>query len=169
MFGMGTQMSLKDFAGVLKMPWGVVVAVASQFTVMPLVGWGLTKVFPMDNEIAAGVILIGCCSSGLASNVMCYIAKANLALSITATSITTLIAPVMTPMWMKILAGELVEVKFANMMIEITKIVIVPIGAALLHDYLKFASPVGRRNVRVLAAAGFAWGLFLVLGGWTWL
>ena len=169
MFGMGTQMSLKDFTGVLKMPWGVVVAVVSQFTVMPLVGWGLTKIFPMENEIAAGVILIGCCSSGLASNVMCYIAKANLALSITATSITTLLAPVMTPMWMKILAGELVEIKFANMMIEITKIVIVPIGAALLHDYLKHASPAGCRRVHALAAVGFGWALFLVLGGWTWL
>jgi BASS family bile acid:Na+ symporter len=169
MFGMGTQMSLKDFAGVLKMPWGVVVAVVSQFTVMPLVGWGLTKLFPMENEIAAGVILIGCCSSGLASNVMCYIAKANLALSITATSITTLLAPVMTPMWMKLLAGELVEVKFANMMIEITKIVLVPIGAALLHDYLKHAAPAARRRVLGVAAAGFGWGVFLALGGWAWL
>ena len=169
MFGMGTQMSVKDFAGVMKMPWGVVVAVVGQFTIMPLVGWSLTKIFHLPDEIAAGVILIGCCSSGLASNVMCYIAKANLALSITATSITTMLAPVMTPMWMGLLAGTLIEIKFFNMMVEIVKIVIVPIGATMLHDYLKFAGPRGRGTVYTFAAIGAAWLSFLVLGGWGWL
>lgn len=144
MFGMGTQMRLKDFVGVLKIPGGVVVAVGCQFLIMPLTGWLLTRFFPLPDEIAAGVILIGCCSSGLASNVMCYIAKANLALSITATSVTTLLSPLMTPLWMKLLADELVEVSFLGMMAEIIKIVIVPIGAAMIHDYLKTASPAGR-------------------------
>lgn len=163
MFGMGMQMSLKDFVGVMRMPWGVVVAVACQFLVMPLSGYALIHLFPLPDEIAAGVILIGSCSSGLASNVMCYIARANLALSITATSITTLIAPIMTPLWMKLLAGQLVEVKFTNMMIEIVKIVIVPIGAALIHDYLKHAAPgVARRFVvaQVVCAVA-AVGLFV--------
>lgn len=166
MFGMGTQMSLKDFAGVIRMPWGVVIAVAGQFTIMPLVGWGLTKLVPLPDEIAAGVILIGACSSGLASNVMCYLARANLALSITATSITTLIAPVMTPLWMKVLAGTLVEVKFFVMMVEIVKIVIVPVGATMLHDYLKHASPRGRRIVHASALAAAAWLAVLALAGW---
>lgn len=161
MFGMGTQMSLKDFVGVMKMPWGVVVAVACQFLVMPLSGWILTKFFPLPDEIAAGVILIGCCSSGLASNVMCYIARANLALSITATSITTLIAPLMTPLWMKVLAGRLVEVHFLGMMTEIIKIVIVPIAAAMIHDYLKHASPAARR--RLVWAQGFCGAAVVVL------
>jgi BASS family bile acid:Na+ symporter len=167
MFGMGTQMSLKDFVGVIKMPWGVLVAVACQFLVMPLTGFLLTRIFPLPDEIAAGVILIGCCSSGLASNVMCYIAKANLALSITATSLTTLIAPVMTPLWMKILAGRLVEVHFLGMMSEIIKIVIVPIGAALLHDYLVHA-PIGRRRwvFGFAVVAAILLGV-LALGGWT--
>lgn len=166
MFGMGTQMSLKDFAGVLKMPWGVLIAVAGQFTIMPLVGWGLTKVFRFPDEIAAGVILIGACSSGLASNVMCYIAKANLALSITATSVTTLLAPLMTPLWMKLLAGTLVEVKFVNMMVEIVKIVIVPVGASMLHDYLKHASPRGRRTTAMLAIAAALTLVGMAAGGW---
>ncbi len=153
MFGMGTQMSVKDFAGVAKMPYGVLIAVASQFTVMPLVGWGLTQIFTLPDEVAAGVILIGACSSGLASNVMCYIAKANLALSITATAVTTLIAPLMTPMWMNILAGRLIEgMSFLSMMMEIIKIVIVPIVAALLGDYLLHVSPAARK--RWLIAAG---------------
>ncbi|HEY0946554.1 MAG TPA: bile acid:sodium symporter family protein [Opitutaceae bacterium] len=169
MFGMGTQMKLRDFAGIAKMPWGVVVAVFCQFTIMPLVGFALTRLFSFPDEIAAGIILIGCCSSGLASNVMAYLAGANLALSITATAITTMLAPLMTPLWMKLLAGALVEVSFLNMMAEIVKIVLVPIGAALLHDYLNHASPRGRRRVLVLAAAGAVWLLFLLSGGWAWL
>jgi bile acid:Na+ symporter, BASS family len=169
MFGMGTQMSLKDFLGVMKMPWGVVVAVLGQFTIMPIVGWTLTRVFHLPDEIAAGVILVGCCSSGLASNVMCYVAKANLALSITATSITTMLAPFMTPMWMKLLAGTLVDVSFFGMMVDIVKIVLVPIGATMLHDYLKSASPRGRLIVHSLAGLGAAWAGFLSLGGFAWL
>src|SRR5262249_3854183 len=90
MFGMGTQMSLKDFAGVVRMPQGVLVGVICHFSVMPLVGLGLTKLFQFPPEIAAGIILIGSCSSGLASNVMAYIARANLALSVTVTAITTM-------------------------------------------------------------------------------
>lgn len=165
MFGMGTQMSLRDFVGVIKMPWGVIVAVGSQFLIMPLSGWVLTKLFPLPDEIAAGVILIGCCSSGLASNVMCFIAKANLALSITATAITTLIAPIMTPLWMKVLAGRLVDVRFTPMMVEIIKIVIVPIGAALLHDYLKTASAQARRNVGIGAGVAAVGVGLVALGG----
>jgi bile acid:Na+ symporter, BASS family len=169
MFGMGTQMSLKDFTGVAKSPRGVLVGIVCHFSVMPLVGLALTKIFHFEPEIAAGIILIGSCSSGLASNVMAYIAKSNLALSVTVTAITTMIAPLMTPLWMKLLAGTLVEVSFFKMMMEIIKIVLVPIGAALLHDYLKQASAPGRRIVLATAGVGAAWILFLALGGWAWI
>jgi BASS family bile acid:Na+ symporter len=167
MFGMGTQMSLKDFVGVAKSPRGVLIGIVCHFSVMPLVGLALTKMFHFQPEIAAGIILIGSCSSGLASNVMAYIAKSNLALSVTVTAITTMIAPIMTPLWMKLLAGTLVQVSFFNMMIEIVKIVLVPIGAALLHDYLKSASARGRLAVWGIAAVGLAWLAYLILGGWT--
>jgi BASS family bile acid:Na+ symporter len=169
MFGMGTQMSLKDFAGVAKSPRGVFIGIFCHFTVMPLVGLALTKIFHFPPEIAAGIILIGSCSSGLASNVMAYIARSNLALSVTVTAITTMIAPIMTPLWMKLLAGTLVEVSFVKMMIEIIKIVLVPIGAALIHDYLKHALPRGRRIVLALAAFAAAWIAFLIFGGWGFL
>jgi BASS family bile acid:Na+ symporter len=169
MFGMGTQMKLRDFAGVLKMPWGVLVGIAGQFTIMPLVGWTLTRLFPFPNEVAAGIVLIGSCSSGLASNVMTYIARANLPLSITVTALTTLLAPVMTPLWMKLLAGTLVEVKFLSLMLEIIKIVLVPVGAALLHDYLKWASAGARRGVMGTAGFGALWLAGLLLGGWGWM
>src|ERR1700733_2163274 len=169
MFGMGTQMSLHDFAGVAKAPRGVLVGIVCHFSVMPLVGLALTKIFAFPPEIAAGVILIGSCSSGLASNVMAFMAKSNLALSVTVTAVTTMLAPVMTPLWMKLLAGTLVEVKFFNMMVEIIKIVLVPIGAALLHDYLKHASPRGRKIVCAIAGFAAAWMIFLVCGGWEFL
>ena len=169
MFGMGTQMSLKDFSGVAKSPRGVLVGIVCHFSVMPLVGFALVKMFHFQPEIAAGIILIGSCSSGLASNVMAYIAKSNLALSVTVTAVTTMLAPIMTPLWMKLLAGQFIEVKFFNMMLEIIKIVLVPIGAALLHDYLKHASPRGRNVVRAIAAFGAAWLAFLVCGGWSWI
>lgn len=168
MFGMGTQMSVKDFAGVVKTPRGVLVGIVCHFSIMPMVGLALTKIFSFPPEIAAGIILIGSCSSGLASNVMAYLARANLALSVTVTAITTLVAPLMTPLLMKSLAGTLVEVKFLNMMLEIIKIVIVPIGAALLHDYLKsIAGARERRVVYGVAAAGAAWLACLALGGWS--
>lgn len=169
MFGMGTQMSIKDFAGVAKSPRGVFVGILCHFSVMPLVGLALTKIFGFPPEIAAGVILIGSCSSGLASNVMAFIAKSNLALSVTVTAITTMIAPIMTPLWMKLLAGTMVPVSFFKMMVDIIKIILVPIGAALLHDYLKRASPPGRKIVNVLTVFAAAWMFFLLFGGWGFL
>jgi BASS family bile acid:Na+ symporter len=169
MFGMGTQMSVKDFAGVAKSPRGVFVGIVCHFSVMPLVGLALTKIFRFPPEIAAGVILIGSCSSGLASNVMAFMAKSNLALSVTVTAITTMIAPIMTPLWMKLLVDATVPVSFFNLMVEIIKIVVVPIGAALLHDYLKYASPCGRKVVYGIAAFAAAWMAFLIFGGWDYM
>ena len=136
MFGMGTSMSLKDFAGVVKTPKGVIIGVLSQFLIMPLLGFTLATVTNFPAEIAAGIILIGCSPSGLASNVMSYLAKANLALSITITSITTLLAPFVTPVLMKFLAGALVEIDILKMMWDIIKMIIIPIGAGLVFNKL---------------------------------
>jgi BASS family bile acid:Na+ symporter len=174
MFGMGTQMSLHDFAGVAKSPRGVFVGIFCHFTVMPLVGLALTKIFRFPPEIAAGVILIGSCSSGLASNVMAYIAKSNLALSVTVTAVTTMIAPIMTPLWMKLLAGSVFNdaknpYGVSNMIMDIVKIVLVPIGAALIHDFLKHASPRGRKIVLGIAFFAAVWLGFLIFGGWQFL
>jgi BASS family bile acid:Na+ symporter len=170
MFGMGTQMSVKDFAGVAKSPRGVFVGIVCHFSVMPLVGLALTKIFAFPPEIAAGVILIGSCSSGLASNVMAFMAKSNLALSVTVTAITTMIAPIMTPLWMKWLTDtKEVPVSFFNMMVDIIKIVLVPIGAALLHDYLKYASARGRKIVYAMTVIAAGWIAILILDGWNFL
>lgn len=164
MFGMGTQMRLSDLSNLGHMSYGVVIGVVLQFTIMPLVGYGLAVGFGFPPEIAAGIVLIGSCSSGLASNVMSYLAKANLTLSVTLTAIGTLTAPLTTPLWMKLLAGRMVPIDFVGMMLDIIKLVIVPIGAALLHDYLKHASPRGRRIVVALAVAGAVWLVALAFG-----
>jgi BASS family bile acid:Na+ symporter len=136
MFGMGTSMSLKDFAGVFKMPKGVLIGLLCQFTIMPVIGLGLAILSGLPKEVAAGILLVGCSPSGLASNVMAYISGANLALSLTLTAVATLLAPVVTPFLMKILAGELVPIDFWAMQWSIVKIVIIPIVAGLLFNRL---------------------------------
>jgi BASS family bile acid:Na+ symporter len=110
--------------------------VFSHFLIMPLLGYTLAKLSHFPPEIAAGMILIGCSPNGLASNVISYLAKANLALSITITAVSTLLAPLMTPLLMKWLGGELVEVKVLTMMFEILQMVIIPIGAGLVFNKL---------------------------------
>ncbi len=135
MFGVGSTMGLSDFMGVVKMPKGVFVGIACQFTIMPLVGFSLAKIFGFPPEIAAGIILVGSVPCGLASNVMSYIANANVALSVTLTAVATLMAPVVTPFLMQSLAGEYVKVEFAAMMWDITKIVIIPVGAGLMFNH----------------------------------
>ena len=136
MFGMGTELSLKDFANVLKMPKGIIVGIVCHYTIMPLVGFAVSRLFNFPPEIAAGIILVGCCPSGLASNVMCYLAKANLALSVSVTTISTLLAPFLTPLLMRLLAGDLIEVDLGAMVWDITKIVILPIVLGLGFHYL---------------------------------
>lgn len=163
MFGMGTHMSLKDFSGLASTGKGVLVGLFCHFSIMPLMGLLLTRVFHFEAEIAAGIILIGSCSSGLASNVMVYLAKANLVLSVIVTAMATLVAPLLTPLLMQTLAGTLIEVKFIDMMMEIIKIVLVPIGAALMHDYLKSANASSRKRIHWLAVFAAIWIALVVL------
>ena len=136
MFGMGASLSFGDFARAVKMPKAVLVGMLLQFSVMPLAGWSIAHVFGFDPEVAAGVILIGSCSGGVASNVMAYLARANVALSVTMTACSTLLAPLLTPTAMKLLAGRLVPIPFMGMMISIIKMIILPIVAGLIANWL---------------------------------
>ncbi len=134
MFGMGTTLSLQDFTRVLAMPRAVVIGMVLQFAVMPLAGAGLAMAFGFEPEVAAGVVLIGSCPGGVASNVMTYIARGNVALSVTMTACSTLASPLMTPLMMRLLAGQYIEIDFVAMMLTIIKIVIVPIAAGLVAN-----------------------------------
>jgi len=136
MFGMGTELSLKDFANVIRMPKGILVGVTCHYLIMPLVGLGIASVFNFPNEIAGGIILVGCCPSGLASNVMSYLARANLALSVSVTTVSTLLAPFLTPFLLQWLGGGFVQIDFWGMVWDIMKIVIIPIIAGLGFHYM---------------------------------
>ena len=169
MFGMGTQMSVRDFLNVARMPYGVVVGLFSQLLIMPFLGYTLARTFAFPPEIGAGLILIGSCSSGLASSVMTYLAKGNLALSITLTAITTAAAPILTPLWMRLLASSMIEVDAVKMSLDIVKMVLVPISAAFINDFLSS----GGRRLRLFVWCCFAvsglWLIALMLGGWSWM
>jgi BASS family bile acid:Na+ symporter len=136
MFGMGTSLSVADFARVARMPRPVFICMFLQFTVMPLTGYVLARVFAFEPQVAAGVVLIGACSAGVASNVMVYLAKGSIALSVTMTTCSTLLAPVMTPFAMKVLAGQYVPISFIDMMVEIIQMIILPIFGGLLFNKL---------------------------------
>jgi len=135
MFGMGTGLKWADFEQVVKTPKSIGLGIISQYTIMPLAALCITWLFGFPPEIAAGIILVGSCPSGLASNVMSYLAGANLALSVSVTVMVTLLSPVMTPLWMKVLAGQFVEVALWQMMWDIIQIVILPIIAGLVFNH----------------------------------
>lgn len=157
MFGMGTGLSVRDFARVVKMPKGVVVGVLCHYMVMPPVAFAITRIFDFPSEVAAGIILIGSCPNGLASNVMTYLARANLALSVTLTAISTLMAPLMTPLFMQWLAGEYVAIGFWDMAWDITKIVIIPvIGGLLFNHFLHGKAKWLDDTMPLLSMAGIA-------------
>jgi len=137
MFGMGTKLSLKDFKEELAKPKGILIGSIMAFTIMPLLGLFVAKAFRFPPEIAVGVILIGACPGGAASNVMAFLARGNVALSVSVTTITTLLTPIVTPALMKLLAGELIEISFLKMMFSSFNLIIVPISAGLIsHNIL---------------------------------
>ena len=136
MFGMGTELSLKDFSRIVQMPKGVIVGVMCHYIIMPMVGFGVAHMFNFPPEIAAGIILVGCCPSGLASNVMCYLSRGNLALSVSVTTVSTLVAPLLTPLLMRLLGGSLIEIHFLDMVWEMVKMVVLPVALGVLVHYL---------------------------------
>ena len=157
MFGMGTSMSIKDFAQIGKMPKGVLIGLVCQFSIMPLIGFGLATASGLPPEIAAGIILVGCSPSGLASNVMAYISGANLALSLTLTAVSTLLAPFITPFYMSLFADQLVPIDTMAMFLSISKIVILPIIAGLLFNRLLHGRfPIIDRAMPKLSMLGIA-------------
>jgi BASS family bile acid:Na+ symporter len=154
MFGMGTTLSVADFGRVFKMPWPVLVGFVLQFSVMPLTGLVLAKVFGFQAEVAAGVVLIGSCPGGVASNLMTYLAGGNVALSVTMTSCSTLVSPLMTPFLMDKLAGQFIEINFLAMMFGIINMIIVPIVAGLIANRILYSRHKAFGRGSVLALIG---------------
>lgn len=136
MFGMGLTLKPADFKIVFQRPKDVLIGCLAQFTVMPLVAWLLTKVFALPSELALGVILVGCCPGGTASNVITYLAKGDLALSVGMTATSTILAPLLTPLLVWLMAGTFVDVDTVGMLLSILYVVIAPIVGGFIIQKL---------------------------------
>ncbi len=136
MFGMGLTLNLQDFKIVFSRPRDVIIGCLAQFTVMPLLAWGLSRLFSLDEALALGVILVGCCPGGTASNVITYLAKGDLALSVGMTGVSTLLAPFLTPLLTWALAGKSVNVDVVGMLLSILWVVILPIAIGLIVKWI---------------------------------
>ena len=134
MFGMGLTLSPQDFRIVFSRPKDIIIGCLAQFTVMPLLALGLSWAFALPKELALGVILVGCCPGGTASNVITYLAKGDLALSVGMTATSTLLAPLLTPLLVWLLAGTMVEVDTIGMLLSIVYVVIAPIVVGLIFQ-----------------------------------
>ena len=127
MFGMGLTLSVDDFKGIVKAPKSVFIGVLAQYTIMPLLAFALANLFQLPPEVAVGVILVGCCPGGTASNVMTFLAKGNTALSVTVTAVSTILAPIMTPSLTLLFASKWLPVSAGDMFLSIVQIVLIPI------------------------------------------
>jgi len=148
MLGMGLTLSLDDFRRVGDIPGAVAAGVAAQYLFMPLLGWASATLFALPTPLAVGVILVGCCPGGTASNVVCFLARANVALSVVLTTVSTFVAIVMTPLLTQWLAGTLVEVDGWGLFVSTLQVILLPVGAGLLLNHI---AP--RAVARVLPAA----------------
>ncbi len=142
MFGMGLTLKPSDFAVVIKHPKDIIIGCLSQFTIMPLLAFGLGKIFGLETGLLAGVILVGTCPGGTASNVITYLSKGDVALSVGMTGVNTLLAPVLTPAITYLLLKTSVHVDVLSMFLSIVKVVIVPIvlGFVINHFFGKYTS-----------------------------
>lgn len=134
MFGMGMTLTVDDFKAVGKRPWEVLIGAVAQFVIMPVVAWALVKLFALPPELAIGVILVGTCPGGTASNVISYLAKGDVALSVSMTMASTLLAPLVTPALTWLIAGAWIEVSFLNMMLSIAEMVLLPVVLGVLFN-----------------------------------
>lgn len=144
MFGMGLTLKPSDFTPILTHPKDIVIGELAQFIVMPSIAWLLCKLLNLPTDLALGVILVGCCPGGTASNVICYLAKGDIALSVAMTGISTLLAPLVTPALVLLLAGKEVNVDIMGMFMSIVQVVILPIvlGLAVNHFFKNFTQKI---------------------------
>lgn len=142
MFGMGLTLKPSDFAVVFKHPKDIIIGCLSQFTIMPLLAFGLGKMFGLETGLLAGVIFVGTCPGGTSSNVITYLSRGDVALSVGMTGVNTLIAPILTPAITYLLLKTSVHVDVLSMFMSIVKVVIVPIvlGFVINHFFGKYTS-----------------------------
>ena len=144
MFGMGLTLKLEDFKVVFTRPKDIIIGAIAQFTIMPLLAFILSIVFKLPPELAVGVILVGTCPGGTSSNVMTYLAKGDVALSVGMTSVSTILAPFATPLLTLLYAGQKVDVNAVSMFVSIVQVVILPIALGFIINkfFYKFTNSI---------------------------
>ena len=136
MFGMGTNIEIEDFKNLLKAPKLIFLGALCQYTIMPLLALLLSVIFKLPKDMGLEVILVGTCPGGTASNVLSHIAEGDLAYSVLLTVASTLLAPIMTPLLVYMMAGSLVEVSFVAMFMSIVKVIVLPVGLGIIAKAL---------------------------------
>ena len=162
MFGMGMTLRVEDFKEIFKRPRDVLIGLLAQFSIMPLLAFGLATIFQLPPELATGVILVGTCPGGTASNVITYLAKGDLALSVSMSMASTILAPIVTPLLTWFLAGAWVNVSFFDMMLSIVQVVIAPLLLGIIVNQI-FADFV-KRVVKILPVISIV-AILLIVGG----
>ena len=150
MFGMGTTISLRDFSRVITAPWPVFLGAVLQFGIMPVVGFAVALIFGFTGELAAGIILVGSVSGGVASNLMVFISKGNVALSVTMTVVSTFLAPLLTPILMLVYAGRFISIDAVSMMIGVINIIVIPVIAGLISHAILYSPKAWSRSSKQL-------------------
>ena len=162
MFGMGMTLRFEDFKLVFQRPKDVLVGAVAQFTIMPGLAWLLATIFQLPPELAVGVILVGTCPGGTSSNVMTYLARGDVPLSVSMTMTTTILAPVVTPLLTWWLAGAWIEISLASMMISIVQVVVMPIVLGIIIN--KLFGDFVRKAIKLLPLISVI-AIVLIVGG----
>ncbi|EJG0095146.1 bile acid:sodium symporter family protein [Staphylococcus pseudintermedius] len=166
MLGMGLTVTVDDFKLILKEPKAVLIGIVLQYTIMPLSAYAVVKLFQLPADIAIGVLLVGCCPGGTSSNVISYLAKGNVPLSVTITTISTILASFMTPFLMFVLAQEWMDVSFIAMFISVVKVVLVPLVLGILiQRFLKPVAHVGEDILPIISVIAISVILGAVVAG----
>ncbi len=162
MLGMGLTLNVEDFKVLFKTPRVVVIAALAQYSILPLSGWLVATVLKLPTEFAVGLILVACCPAGTASNVITYIARANVALSVVSTAVSTLLGIFMTPILCMLLIGQLVPVDGWGMFFSVVRVVLIPV---LLGIFINYRFPKFVRSLGQTGPVISTWAIVFISGG----
>ena len=164
MLSMGLTLSVQDFKILFKRPLDILLGAVAQYTIMPLVAFTLTKIFGLDPYLAVGIVLVGCCPGGVSSNIMSFLAKGDVAYSVGMTTVSTLLAPIMTPLLVLWLADTSINVNAIGMFLNILYVTILPVTIGFLLNVFLGHRAVFKEIQANMPAVGVI-GLMLIVGG----
>ena len=164
MFTMGLTLTTEDFKVLAKRPLDIFIGAAAQYLIMPFLAYGISTILRLPNEIAIGLILVGCCPGGVSSNIMSYLCHGDVPFSVGMTTASTLLSPVMTPMMVLFLAGARIEVNAASMFISIVKSVLLPVLLGFILNTLFGKKEAFKEAQQVMPGISVI-GLALIVGG----